>query len=479
MAKHPKWEDIPGFDAVKEEYVQLHTDEWLTEHRIADEGQRRGAQNEPAATDDVLDSLEAEIVAWVNRRGRVCRENVSGHLANLERELENMETDVELDILAGTVGELRNDAAIALEEGLDAGRNGLAGPQSELRVGVAEFERFRRGAGITRLADYSHRGEAKWVIGPCFLVEIILNGTLLMDVMPTGLLGSVGLMGLISAVNVLILGLGMGVLLRQKNHVRTARKAMSWGGIAAIVLLILVFNLLVGHFRNSLLAVEQAGTDPLTVGGDVFARAFAAPLDLGSFQTALLVLLGIAFFGISAWKWYQRDDPYPGYGKLHRQLKATQDAYLKAYEDAQERFSSTHQNHLRKLDDQRQALLAKQSTWRETRRRGQWLVRDYPTNALQYQADLNRMLAAYRSANRETRTEPAPPHFDLEKALDDAILEPPEFRPPAGTNIANVAESVHLAIEALQGDYRVKRREFPTLEVVEREAAEAVDAAVA
>ena len=463
--KNSTWDNIPGFDRAKEQYAQLDLTQWLKEHRIEDEGKRRGRENQPAAEDDSLDAFESQIVDWVNRRGRVCRENVSGHLSDLERELANMENEAELTILENRVGELKQEAEIALEGGIDAGRTRLTEAEEAVRNGSAEFERFRRRGRLTRLADYSQRRTALRYIFGCGFIEILLNASLLMDVNPFGLVGSTMQMTLISLVNVVFAGLVMGVLLRQRNHVAVSRKALAWSGIVLLVAAILVFNLAVGHFRNSMQAsLNDPSADILAMGNDVLQRLSDGPLALASFQTVLLVLLGVVCFGIGAWKWYRRDDPYPGYGELERQLGSKKDAYAEAWRGEQDALNDIHEGYQSQLKDIRHQLVVKQSKWREICGRGDKLVTDYPTNLGQYQHDLDFLLAAYRTANRSARNTQPPAHFDDAVRVDESLLAAPQFHPPQETSLGGVAEKVNGAIQALQEDYRKARRKYATLE---------------
>ena len=479
-SKNATWDNIPGFDRVKEQYVQLDLRQWLKDNKIKEEGEDRGRKNLPAAEDDNRDEFESEIVDWVNGRGLVCRGNVSGHLSDLERDLADMENDAELTILENRVGELEQEAGIALERGIDAGRTRLTEQEAEVVTGSAEFERFRQRSKLTRLVDDSHRSKAFWYIFGCFFAEIVLNASLLMDVNPFGLVGSTMQMGLISLVNVVFLGLVMGVLLRLRNHVAAWGKTVGWLGIVPVVSFVLCFNLAVGHYRNSMQAtLDDQSADILAMGNDVLQRLVDSPFDLASFQTALLVLLGVMCFGIGAWKWYQRDDAYPGYGRLERELKGKKDAYKEAYHREEETLRGIHEGFQEELRDMRHKLVVKQSKWKETCQRGDKIVEDYPTNLGQYQRDLDYLLAAYRTANVSARRTPSPPHFDDAVLVDEAILYPPSFKPPQETSLSGVAEKVNGAITALQDKYRYARREYQTLEALTKRGVEEARAAPA
>ena len=56
--------------------------------------------------------------------------------------------------------------------------------------------------------------------------------------------------------------------------------------------------------------------------------------------------------------------------------------------------------------------------------------------------------------------------------MDNAILDPPPFRPPQETSLTGVAEKVNGAIKTLQDEYRVARRKYATLEALTKQGVE-------
>ena len=473
MSASPDWDNIPGFDPRKEEYIPLDLDDWLAQHRVAAEGEKLGRANKPAAQDDGLDAMESDIKDWINRRGRICRQNVGGHLADLQRELADLENKEQLAIREQQVTQEMGKAKAALDDTVRTIRNDLTDKEDDVRIGNRELERFRHQNRITRLPDYSHRRSSAWAIGICAVVEIVLNASLLMEVNAFGLLGSVMQMSLISAVNVLFAGLAAGALLRQCHHVSLVRKGMAGIGVLLVLAAVFVFNLAVGHFRDSMEAILQApSADAFALGGDALERLVAAPFGLGTFQTVLLVLLGVLCFAFSAWKWLQRDDSYPRYGCRDRELAEKKATYRKAYESADETLRNTYEQHHSTLEDMLHQLEIKQSKWQEVCGRGNALVADYPLYMGQYQNDLDTLLAAYRSANRNARSDPPPAHFNEPVPVDQAILVPPAFDPPAATSMKGMGDRVHGAITNLQDAYRAATANIPTLETVAQRGAE-------
>ena len=191
------------------------------------------------------------------------------------------------------------------------------------------------------------RGERSYTSGVAAATMWRFNASLLMEVDPFGRLGSIMQMGLITAVNILVGALAMGFVLRCCNLVSGIQRTAAWLFIIVLVPLIGAFNLLVGHFRDSMqVALGDVVTNPFAMlENDAWPRMIADPLRLGSFQSSLLVILGVLFFGIAAWKGYRSDDSYPGYARRHRQLNAIKEQLPPCLEPGAKR----HQRRTRRL----------------------------------------------------------------------------------------------------------------------------------
>ena len=460
------WNNEPGFDRTKERYLQLDLEAWLRKHGVEGEGRKQGAANQPATDAVELDGTEAKLLDWVNRRARVCREDVGGHLADLERDLTDLASDQQLAMLGQRVDQIGRDADIALEGKVNEGRNKLGPVERPVCEDHEDFGRFRRDNGLSRQADYSQRGKALWFILGCFTVEVVLNASLLMGVDPFGLLGSSMQMGLISAVNVLIFGVAMGAMLRQRNARPVPPRIGAWLAMVVLVGVVVIFNLAVGHYRDSMQAVVNSpSVDLFSLGNDVVARVLGGPFVLDSFQSYLLALLGFLFFCVASWKWLQRDDPFPDYGRRHRQLDERKARYVAAYDEAQEDLRRVFAEYESKLEDVQNELELKLSKWTDICIRGRHLVEEFPKQLGQYPHDLNYLIGAYRTANRGARSDPPPDHFKAVVELDAEILKTaPAFDPPPERELTDVMERVHGAITALQEDYRRSSGRYPTLE---------------
>ena len=453
-----------GFDPIKKEYLPLDKKAWLKANEIEKKGRQQGDINQPATDSIELDSTESDIVAWIGERARTCREDVSNCLLDLKRSLTQTEDEHDLQAFEQRVEETKRKAESRLTQEIERRRNAMSLREASVRDERNALEEFKSAANLQRPADYSHRRTAwMWLVGFA-IFEVILNATLLMDVNAFGLLGSIAQMGFISGLNVGAFGLIVGVLIRWKNHVSQFVRVMSWSGVVMSILFVLVFNLLVGHFRDSMQAVvSNYDVDIATLGGDTMERLLAGPLDLASFQSLLLVLVGCVCFAISAWKWWQRDDPYPRYGHRARQVAVAEQEFINAFEETQNNLERALKEDFSSLEDVRHKLEIKRGHWKEVCEIGNHLVKEYVHNLRRYQDDLNHLLQAYRTANQSTRSTPPPARFESTEQVDPGLLEPPAFSPPPESKIEKARDKVHNAITELRNALRDAHASFPGL----------------
>ncbi len=458
------WDNVPGFDPAKGEFKRLDLDRWLKENRIIEQARADGEQNKPSA-DEARAGIPDKIIGWVNRRGRICRQNVSKWLDDLERNLTDLEDIEGLEQRKQEVQVTLKDAKLDLEKKINEQRNNLTVQQQEVRDANHDYGEFRRESRLRRLPDYKARKSALRYILFFFGLELVLNATSLMDANPFGLIGAIVQMALICAVNILIMGAFMGSLFRLIHHVEPLIRWLSVILALFTVSLVGGFNMIVGHFRDSMQAIlDDPGADIFSVGSDTFIRFSEGYVAFDSFQSALLALLGFLFFCVSSWKWLDRDDRYPGYGKKHRMLQEKQEDYKSRYKNAANELRKEFKLYENKLEDILHQLRAQQTRWRESRIQGNRVIEDFPTNMQQYQHDLNELLGHYFHANLSARSEPEPTWFSESVKIDKELLSPPEFKVPKQTSLKSVADRVDEAINELQKFYEERRTEFPTLE---------------
>ena len=468
-----QWDDIPGFDRKAEKYIPLAADAWLRDHNIREIAAKRGQQNQPATAQQQPDDMYQKIRGWVNQRGLQCMSDINDHIADAVAELNDIEDQEGLEVQKNKVTEIRDNTKIDF----DNCRSRDCGILYELRKALTEetkdFEEFRQRANLTRMAVYPTNFFQKWwLVIMCAMVEVLFNAFVLADVTPTGFLGAISLMGLITAVNILIGALLIGsLLLRAGHHINITIKALSWISLLVVTAVILIFNLGVGHLRDSMIGIQQAQlSDPFEVlRNDAWARLASNHLHYESFQSGLLVIVGFLFFSIAAWKGYRSDDAYPGYGKKDRHLRQLNRRYRGKLEEARSAIDAERVKAINELEDIRHEMEAKKAQWRNTVDRIERIVTNYAARLRQYQNDLDTLLTAYCTANRETRTEPDPEFFDKPMSIDPHILAAPKFEPPEESSQIDLANHIHQAIQNVQTLYAEALEQYPSLEDISAE----------
>ena len=466
----PSWDDLPGFDTNTSEYVHLNCDLWLADNQITEEGHRSGKEEHPPSDQQSLDGVEYKIEAWINHRGRKCKDDVSRKLSDITESLNSIEDQDNTRRQEHEVTEITTDADLEINRGLEHDKNRLIQLKKEIIEGSEDYEQFRKKAGLTRLADYSGRKNAYFIMCACALIEVVFNAAMLKDVHSLGLIGAVIQMFLITGINIFLGGIVVGEAWRYKNYISIIKKITGWFLVTTVTAMIFAFNLTIGHYRDSMQALVNKKTTIVESGNDVLERMLATPFRHDSLESALLVLIGLLCFGIAAWKGYKRDDAYPEYGQRHRQLNALTRTYRIRYDKARGHIEAVYEKATNRLKDIRHKIEIKQQSYQGHCDRGKRIVDQYSTNLRQYQDDLNYLLTSYRTENRRARTTPVPAFFDQERQIDSDILTPPMFTPPRETNFERVLEEIHIAIKRVQDSYERAIREYPGLEEITAES---------
>ncbi len=445
------WE---GFNSEREEFRRLDLERWISKEKVREEGTKQGQSNLPSSNATVLDATENKILDAFNEQINVTREKVNQHLSDLVQDGLLIEDSEDLRNIQRKTENLEFEALTAVEHKYHTEWNALEPKLYELQRAREDFADFRREQGLTRIADYSHRKWALWIIGVCFVIESFLNATLLMEVNVFGLVGSMAQMALISALNVLILSFLISSQWRRTNLRSTPRRVLAWVVIGIVLAFTLTFNLLIGHLRDGMEAVVNDPTfDFQELGALIMQNFTSAPFDLG-FQSLLLAILGIAFFGVASWKWLQRDDPYPDYGNRDRQLRILESSYHEDASKSEQRLRREFEELKSKFDDELDKLDINKGNLKTLKNRGLKIIDDYRHFVPECQHDLEYVLSVYREANRDARTEPAPPHFDRQEKIDESSYKPPLFDLPELNPIEEATTRLQEAIKKLQEAYR-------------------------
>ena len=229
-----------------------------------------------------------------------------------------------------------------------------------------------------------------------------------------------------------------------------------------------------GHVRDVYVLAENTGA--LGAPDEAFATAWRTmierPLPWESLPSAGLALVGIAVFVLTTYKAYTADDPFPGYGARHRKTEDVRGRYQDDLNDALEDLESTRNDADVAIDEIKNRYEMDRAGWRSALDRLRMVVDDYPVNLRQYNKDLAYLLAAYRDANLDARTTDPPPLFDIEPAIDEDVIQAPEFPVPAPPEWGDIAAKAKEGFARVAETYAQLRTRYQMLDRVVDDYAE-------
>ena len=469
-----EWEDIPGFDRTRREYIRLDGDAWLAAHRIQAEGERRGKRNQPGPDETLPDAMYRKIESWVQKRALDCREEVGRYindeLANLHEfgsfwEKENPE--IELDALV-------TQRCQNLRTKADQSVGDIDKQRAEYEEAARDLKNFRQRHRLSRVAHYPSSQVAHWLWVPVAgIVETFVSANLLGSVSRGGVIEGWMVAVVLTLVNVL-LGIWAGRMWRFTHYDWGFVKPFAYAQGALCAAAALIWNDVAGHVRDVYVLAEKTGA--LEAPDEAFATAWRTmierPLPWESLASAGLALVGIAVFVLTTYKAYSADDPFPGYGTRHRKVDDLHGRYQDDLNDALEELGSTRKEANEAIEEIKNRYEMDRAGWDSALDRLRMVVDYYPVNLRQYNKDLAYLLAAYRDANLAARTADPPPFFDIEPTIDEDVVRAPEFPVPDPPEWGDIPAKADAGFARVEETYAQLRTRYQMLDRVVDDYAE-------
>ncbi|MDE2730965.1 MAG: hypothetical protein OXI38_06195 [Bacteroidota bacterium] len=267
------------------------------------------------------------------------------------------------------------------------------------------------------------------------IVETAINAVafLGLDNVPGGAMGAGGEAFGISLINVGALGCAAGLLFRGTRARNLYMCSAAWFGLIGVLLLAIVWNVAAGHYRDTLEGAaippeclesleDPANPTKAEINAIAICRLRNEGTSMAGFQAYLLFLMGLAFFGLATWKWWQIDDPYPGYGDIGREWTRNRDALdekrATMLAELDQKLVVGRDKVQGVFKDPVEQWHASVAALRERER----LYRDHLESIGWSEMELKEVISMYRSANQQARPADSlpPPHWDtqFEHSLD-------------------------------------------------------------
>ncbi|WP_031434260.1 hypothetical protein [Methylomarinum vadi] len=269
-----------------------------------------------------------------------------------------------------------------------------------------EFRQFRRANKLDRIPHYPDSQLLNFAIILLFwLVESAGNGYFFAEGSELGLLGGVAQAVIIAAINIATAFFIIGTIVRYKNHVSWWKRLCTYIGLLIYGGAAVAFNLLVAHYRD-LFAVN-----PASAGNQALQQFKENPLTLADFNSWMLFCMGLLFSVFALIDGYKRDDPYPGYGKLHRRLRELFDNYEEQRDDVIEQIETIRRDFLGRLERMKQAVAMKHTRLVHLVEEKQAFIAEYQHGIANFITCANALIHRYRDINRAHRRTPPPDYF--------------------------------------------------------------------
>jgi uncharacterized membrane-anchored protein YhcB (DUF1043 family) len=429
------------------------------ELRLEEQGQKRGAANQPPADAKVLDPVEIEAISAIEERRRKGLENFeqnrSVYAARLTR------TAGIAQEIKTSAGRARNDFGTATQKW----RNSIVSARERLNETYSYRKTFREQHGLVRPAK-QFNGWANVVLLAAILivVEAGMNSYLFAKGNEFGLLGGGIAALLFSLVNVTAC-LMLGYFAHNSNHRNPGWKLFGIFLILFWIVFAATINLGIAHFRDGL----EAGVAWTEAASGAIRKLLNSPLDLGTIESWLLMAIGLIISVVSFLKGWFTDDPYPEYGALERSLEDARLEYEGRLQDALAELQQVRDQAIEEFTETNELVKEAVSEAIDALYGHTTLSQHLGTFLDQCDLAAAQLLAIYRDANWSARTEPAPQTFNEGHTFRTFVPAPVQegLKDTAQAEAMKVDQIITEETQRLFDLFDEARREFMDLDIAQ------------
>ncbi len=383
-----------------------------------------GRANMPPSDSVDLDAVEQsvvdEVVAHVEGYYQDYLQQ-SETLAQRIAERESQDTALLLETEAkSAIANLAVEASAATDS-VHSARNDAIAREKELT-------RFKEEHRLVRPAVRLHQNKIYHVgvLLMLLLAEAVLNGQFLALGSEGGQIGGVLLALSIAVVNVMLTGIIARWVWPYVGYRYFLKRAAATIVFLAYLALVVGVNIAVAHFRDA------SASDPFDAAAKAWLMVRTQPLDLHDIKSVMLILIGLLFATVAFVDIYRMDDPYPGYGDVHRAWLDAIDTYVDVRAEKLSDLQAYLESIKSKLADLAQQVRAEQNNRTAAIAAKAGMKGSMRSFIGDCERAANLLLKIYRDTNRQARTEAPPrrfndgsvfriPHYDLDIHEDATV----------------------------------------------------------
>lgn len=376
-------------------------------------GKLRGKKELPSSDTSTLDSVENEIIDAVRNNRELFLRVYNEHKSVYNERQTRVTTDRT---------DLESSATQAPSEYIGKSQD-LETNLQEVTVRLKECvnwkNNFRKEHKIDRASHHYNTSRIKWLAVGFLMVffETILNGYLFAQKNQFGLLGGVIAALLISIANVGFSSL-TGFYSRFINHINYLVKIFGTMIVLFWASVVLVFNFGVAHFRDGIEANLEWGQ----AATQAIERLYTNPIEIASFESWILVLIGCLISIFALLKGYYADDPYPGYGNVERELDKARNNFANKHELAIEKLQYIKDQMIEDLRNAEEKIKNDSKDLIDGLFGNTSLDSQFTLQLKHCDEVVQHLLQIYRESNKENRNTPPPQHFAIDFKFDEIEL---------------------------------------------------------
>ena len=394
-------------------FEQYDFDDLKDELNIVALAKMQARENKPLSDSTSLDVNEQKITAFFTDKLSSVKQSIYKKVASYDH----------MAMRVSDITTILAEAKYASEEFIqnittfqESAKQRIKEIKHEYSVRKSDLEKFKAKNGITREASYPNSKILYiGIIMVILLSETSLNAYFFAKGNELGLIGGAAQALIISLINIVSAFFLGGYLVKKLNLIKKS-PLLKYGVIASLLaaaVVILFFNLLVGHLR------VQLGIDPDAAYVEAIKTFLESPFGLNEFDSIILVIVGLLSFLIAFTDFYKMDDEYPGYGQLDRKYQDALIDFNELKEELLEEIEGSSKSILNKLETQQMTAKVIMQELMEVPIFRQKLQDHYKEYYHYLNNTYNAMIGLYREINNDNRTDPAPAYFQERLELDE------------------------------------------------------------
>ncbi len=401
-------------------------------HKITSAAKRDGLTEEPK-TDSTSGSVTEDEIK------QECDSYISSHTDELRSYLSQVE-----DNQTALSSHLKQDQFEPIVNNLDSDFHNLAN-QKEIKLRdlknnydtfKEEQQQFRKYHQIDREPNYATTSKsikAFGLIAFLFIVEVILNGTMLKAALIGGVAEGIAVATSVAFLNVVASALVGYHIFKNLTHLEKSRKIL-YGFFASLyVLFLLYINSCLGAYRSESQKVfdskyvDEAQKLSSIEIKEIFSNIitpWSGNIDY-IFVGVVLTFVGLTFAFISLMDGFVYNDTYPGYGNVGKKVNEYKDKIKKIFSLYADDVSRLFDKHNKQLQSSLNNLRNNElNYWDANTNLIQKEFTTYTQKVELAERQSWHIIREYRKENERVRKTPKPKYFDEKFSIPDQIKDP-------------------------------------------------------